>query len=231
MAEEPSQVELWSHFQTQRCGAFAQAKHRHRSLIRLAEELSSGRSLLNIGCGDGFLERTALERGWKVLSADPDQRSVDRLQSNGIDARCGAIESLPIASESVYVVVCTEVLEHLTPQSLKEGLKQIQRVLMPGGLLVGTVPYRENLLNNEVFCPHCQRTFHRWGHHQSFDEGKLRSDLEEYFSVTSIRPSYFPEWQALNWKGKLVASAQSAVGLFGVYGANAKLVFAASKPH
>lgn len=231
MAEEPSQVELWSHFQTQRREAFGQARHRHRSLIRLAEKLSNGRSLLNIGCGDGFLEHSALARGWKVVSVDPDQRSVERLQSNGIDARRGTIESLPVEPETVHVVVCTEVLEHLTPPSLEEGLKQIKLVLIPGGLLVGTVPYRENLLNNEVFCPHCHQTFHRWGHHQSFDEDRLRSVLGECFSVIRIRPSYFPEWKALNWKGKLMASAQSAVALCGIYGASAKLVFAASKAY
>jgi len=229
MADKPSQAELWSHFQTQRSEVFTQARSRHYSLIRLAERLSSGRSLLNIGCGNAFLERVALARGWKVLSVDPDRRSVELVKSTGVEARCGTIESLPVASESLHVVMCTEVFEHLTPHSLVEGLKEIRRALMPGGILIGTVPYRENLLDNEVFCPHCHQIFHRWGHHQSFDQAKIRSVLGEYFSVVSVRASYFPDWQALNWRGKLLASVQCALSLLGVYGASAKLVFAASK--
>ena len=185
--------------------------------------------MLNIGCGDGHLERAAVARGWRVLSVDPDDASVQRLRSMGIEARRGIIESLPIPSESLHLVACSEVLEHLTSDSLTAGLKEIRRVLKPGGILIGTVPYRENLVDNEVFCPNCQNVFHRWGHYQSFDEARIRAVLDEHLSVVDVRPRYFPQWRALNWKGKLVASAQRAFSLFGVYGAGAKLVFAAHK--
>ncbi len=125
---------------------------------------------MNIGCGDGYLERSAQQKGWQVVSVDPDSKSVDELKANGIDARCGFIESLPVESESINVVVSTEVFEHLIPDSMEAGLKEIHRILSPGGILIGTVPYRENLADNEVFCPDCRKSFHRWGHHQSFDE-------------------------------------------------------------
>jgi len=171
----------------------------------------------------------ASARGWKVLSVDPVEKSMARLVAAGIDARCGMIESLPVASNSVDVVVCTEVLEHLSPDSLADGLKEVRRVLMAGGVLIGTVPYRENMIDNEVFCPHCHQVFHRWGHHQSFDENKVRAILGEYFHVVRVRPSYFPQWDSLNWKGKLGASAQWVLSLFRVYGATARIVFIASK--
>ena len=229
MPSDLPQLELWSHLQTQRRESFADAKHRLDSLVRLAERCSAGRSLLNIGCGDGYLERSARKRQWEVLSVDPEPKSVAILKSEGIDARCGEIESLPVASESVDIVVCTEIFEHLTPETLDTGLKEIHRVLLPGGFLIGTVPYREDLSQGEVFCPHCKVTFHRWGHHQSFDEATMASWLGRYLSVRRLRPAYFVTWNTLNWKGKFVWTARFAFAVFGVYGADANLLFVAAK--
>lgn len=229
MPPDTPQVELWSHFQTVRPEAFRGAAKRLDSLIRLAEKHSHGRSLLNIGCGDGYLERSAQQRNWSVVSVDPDAKSVAALKARGIDARCGRIESLPVESDSLDVVLCTEVLEHLTPESLEAGLAEIRRVLKPAGLLIGTVPYRENLVENEVFCPDCRKTFHRWGHHQSFDEARLASLLGTHFEVRSVRPRYFPTWSMYNWKARLLWSARYAFALFGNYGRDANLLFMAAK--
>jgi len=146
----------------------------------------------------------------------------------GIDARRGIIESLPVASESINVVVATEVFEHLMPDSMEAGLKEIRRVLMPEGILIGTVPYRENLSDNEVFCPHCKMTFHRWGHHQSFDESRMRSVLENYFFARKVSPAFFAPWKALDWKGKLSVSARLAFSLFGIHGSTSNLLFIAA---
>src|SRR5215471_18850268 len=130
----PSQLQLWSHFQNQRPETFAQAANRLRSLLKLSERLCARGSLLNVGCGDGFLERTAAARGWKVLSVDPDEKSVERLRLMGIEARVGTIEAIPASSEGIDVVVCSEVFEHLATESLLKGLQEIRRVLVDGGI-------------------------------------------------------------------------------------------------
>jgi SAM-dependent methyltransferase len=229
MPADPPQIELWSHIQTEQTGAFDLAKKRLDSLIRRAEKLTSGRTLLNIGCGNGYLETAAQHRRWRVVSVDPDQKSVDRVKSLGIDARCGNIESLPLPSESFDVVMCTEVFEHLTRETLDTGLNEIKRVLVPDGVLMGTVPYRENLSDNQVFCPHCKRTFHRWGHHQSFDEAGMQSVLGRDFAVRTVKPVYFVPWALVSWKGKLLWSARFAFSVAGVYGSGANLFFTALK--
>jgi SAM-dependent methyltransferase len=228
MPQDTPQIELWSHIQTERLDAFEGAKTRLDSLIRRAEKLTRRRNLLNIGCGNGYLEARAQSRQWQVVSVDPDQKSVNRISSMGIDARCGSITSLPVPAASIDVVICTEVFEHLTQETLELGLKEIQRVLIPGGILIGTVPYRENLQDNEVFCPHCSRTFHRWGHHQSFDEVKMRGVLEREFHLRMVKPVYFPQWNQGGWKGKLLWSARWAFGMVGVYGSSANLFFSAA---
>lgn len=229
MSPDTSQFELWSHFQTERLEVFAASKSRLDYLLRLAERKSKGHSLLNIGCGSGYLEQAAKQKNWQVLSVDPDAQSVDRLKAMGIDARRGIIESLPVASESIDIVISTEVFEHLTPDSMEAGLREIQRVLLPGGILIGTVPYREDLSDNEVFCPHCKMIFHRWGHHQSFDESRMRSVLGNYFFAHKVSPAFFAPWNALDWKGKLSVSARLVFSLFGIHGSTSNLLFIAAK--
>lgn len=229
MSQQTSQTELWSHYQTGRLEVFAGSKSRLDFLVRFAGRLASGRSLLNIGCGDGYLECKAQQKKWSVISVDPDPSSISRLQGLGLDARCGLIESLPVDPQSVDVVICTEVLEHLTTDALEGGLSEIRRVLKPGGLLIGTVPYRENLAQNQVFCPDCKKTFHRWGHQQSFDEGGIRSVLGRYLKVQQARPVYFATWDVADWKGKMSISARLAFSWIGVHGANSNLLFVAAK--
>lgn len=229
MPADAPQVELWSHFQTERSDTFDLARKRLDVLVRRAEKLTPGRDLLNIGCGNGYLETAAQQRHWRVVSVDPDQKSVERVKSLGIDARRGTVDSLPLPAASLDAVICTEVFEHLTPATLDAGLKEIQRVLRPGGFLLGTVPYRENLSDNQVFCPHCSRTFHRWGHHQSFDEAKLRSVLDRDFAVPTVKPVYFVPWALVGWKGKLLWFARFAFSLVGVYGSGANLFFVATR--
>ncbi len=224
-----SQLGLWSHFQNQRAVSFDASKDRLNALIRYAERSAGGRSLLNIGCGNGYLEAAAQKKNWKVVSVDPDRESVARLGSAGIDARCGVIQALPVPSESMDVVICTEVLEHIPCEHLSSGIAEIHRVLKPRGALIGTVPYRENLVDNEVYCTHCQHIFHRWGHQQSFDEDKMRSLLEACFELRVVRQKYFPSWTAPSWKTRLTSAARYAFSLVGIYGSNTNLFFVAAK--
>jgi SAM-dependent methyltransferase len=229
MSPDTSQFELWSHFQTERLEVFEASKSRLEYLVKLAGKVSHGRTLLNIGCGSGYLEKSAKQQNWQVLSVDPDAQSVDRLKKIGVDARCGTIEALPIASESIDLVVSTEVFEHLTPEVMDTGLQEIQRVLAHGGALIGTVPYRERLIDNEAYCPHCKLVFHRWGHHQSFDELAMKSALEKYFTARKVGPIFFAPWNVLDWKGKLSVSARLAFSLFGIHGSTSNLLFIALK--
>ena len=229
MPPDTSQIKLWSHFQTERPEVFEASKSRLDYLLKLAGRICDGRSLLNIGCGDGYLENAARKRNWQVVSVDPDQKSVDHLKSVGIDARCGLIESLPVERESVDVVVATEVFEHLVPAVMDAGMREIQRVLVCGGVLIGTVPYRENLSDNQVFCPQCKIAFHRWGHHQMFDESTMKSALEKYFLVRKVRPVVFASWNTLEWKGKLSVSARLVFSWFGVHGSTSNLLFVGAK--
>jgi SAM-dependent methyltransferase len=203
--------------------------------LRLAQGASSQIApwietvLLNIGCGDGFLELRAKSTGWATLSVDPDEQAIGSLARAGIDARVGVIERLPVESATVDVVTATEVFEHLSTYSLAAGLIEISRVLQPGGLLVGTVPYREKLQDNTIFCPECKKFFHRWGHQQHFDESKMQGLLAGRFNVLTIAPRLFVPWNILNVKGRIGVLPKLILSKLRIHGTGENLFFLAEK--
>jgi SAM-dependent methyltransferase len=221
------QETIWAHYQNEGIAAFQGAKVRHNYLLNYAAR-AKPEAVLNIGCGDGYIELEGRKRGWRALSVDPDGRAMARLAEQGVEARKGSMEALPFADSSADVVICSEVLEHLTGEQLAAGLPEIRRVLRPGGMLIGTTPYREDLRENEFVCMHCGQKSHRWGHQQSFDEKRIRQLLEPWFTVREARPKYFPIWQT-NWKGKLLNAALVAASALGSHGQSANLFFVAAK--
>ncbi len=222
-----SQQTIWAHYQNEGIAVFQGDKTRHNYLLNYAARMEPA-AVLNIGCGDGYIELQGLKRGWQAFSVDPDARAMARLAEQGVKARAGGIEALPLEDSSTDVVICSEVLEHLSDEQLAAGLLEIKRVLRPGGMLIGTTPYREELKNNEFMCMHCGQKSHRWGHQQSFDEARMRQLLESQFTVREARPKYFPMWQT-NWKGKIFNAALVVLAALGSHGQGANLFFAAEK--
>jgi SAM-dependent methyltransferase len=154
---------------------------------------------LNIGVGTGYLEQLLVSRGVHAFSLDPSAATIERLRaelSMGDRARQGYSQRIPFASQSFDSVIMTEVLEHLSMDILHATLDEVARVLRPGGVLVGTVPFQEDLASNEVMCPRCQAQFHRWGHEQRFDVASLGALLNEHgFRVQRLYPRAFPDFR------------------------------------
>ena len=65
-------------------------------------------------------------------------------------------------------MLISEVIEHIPKDNLNKSVSEIYRVLKKDGILLVTVPFNENLIDNVTICPECGHNFHRWGHHNSF---------------------------------------------------------------
>lgn len=118
--------------------ALLRAEHRIRTPWVLAEierRFKENISLLDIGCGAGFLTNAAAEKGHRIVGVDlsatsleiahrhDKTTSVHYLQANGY--------SLPFPAETFEVVCAMDLLEHLEePRSL---IAEASRVLKKGG--------------------------------------------------------------------------------------------------
>jgi 2-polyprenyl-6-hydroxyphenyl methylase/3-demethylubiquinone-9 3-methyltransferase len=97
-----------------------------------------GRTVLDLGCGGGFMAEALAARGADVIGADVSRGAITiagrHAASQGLAIRYLAAsgEHLPLPDRSVDCVVCVDVLEHV--RSLDRVLDEIRRVLRPGGL-------------------------------------------------------------------------------------------------
>ena len=192
-----SQDKIWDYFQVEAVESFDEAVPRLNYLFKQAMKLAQGGNVrvLNIGVGNGWLERRCMKQGFETHALDPSAATVAGLVSEGIAAKAGSIDQLPYPDDHFDTVFCSEVLEHLDDSTLTSGLKDIARVLKRGGHLIGTVPFNEDLSTSRVVCPDCGKVFHRWGHQRSFDKALLRSELEDArLNVVALRTHAFPDY-------------------------------------
>jgi SAM-dependent methyltransferase len=138
-------------------------RQRYQDTLRLLPR-GEGRLLLDVGSFPGHLSALAQARGWEVLGLN------NAIEGGGVWTdfleRCGERkitirgceverEPFPVATASIDAVLFCELFEHLHLNPF-HTLKEIFRVLRPGGLLVLTTP---NLRRVETL----SRLWHGWG--------------------------------------------------------------------
>ncbi len=94
--------------------------------------------LLDIGCGFGFFLETAKRKGWDVIGLEITNDAVEACSSKGLNMHHGTLETAKFEDESFDVIVFIETIEHvIEPNRL---IKEIHRVLRPGGLVYLSTP-------------------------------------------------------------------------------------------
>ena len=226
------QDRIWDYFQNEGVESFARSQGR---LEFLARRLRPGTRALNVGVGDGALERMAAKKGVDIHSLDPSNRTIESLRKQlglGEKAQVGYCQAMPFPDEYFDVVVMSEVLEHLDEDVFVATLAEVKRVLRPGGRFIGTVPAREKLEDSIVVCPHCGNLFHRWGHKRSFSVDTLAAGLKQCFLVDSIYEIFFIDWESVGWWRKLQGLVKKFLSWRGIgtYGICRNIYFCAHKP-
>ncbi len=96
--------------------------------------------LLEIGCGDGDFLAMAEAAGWRVTGVEYSASACEkaRQQLNHGEVFCGELQSAPLEAGQFDLCVLSDVLEHV--RSPVDFLKEIHRLLKPGGALFITTP-------------------------------------------------------------------------------------------
>jgi 2-polyprenyl-3-methyl-5-hydroxy-6-metoxy-1,4-benzoquinol methylase len=109
------------------------------SEIRRYHGPETGR-LLEIGCGDGDFLALAETAGWRVTGIEYASAACEtarRRLKNG-EVRCGELQRMNLPGGQFDLCVISDVLEHV--RSPLEFLREIHRVLKPGGTLFVATP-------------------------------------------------------------------------------------------
>lgn len=198
----------------ERKGATEHDERRVREYI-ISKVLKDVNSILDVGCGKGWVAKTFLPKGKQVSSLDISLTNPSKVKKLFPDESHSGIVAdsfhLPFYNESFDCVIASEIIEHvINPAEFVQGLF---RVVKKGGRLIITTPYKEKLIY--YLCIHCNQKTPANAHINSFDENKLRmlykeNDLESYkyetfgnklliFLRTYVILQLFPFWL---WKIK-----------------------------
>lgn len=114
----------------------------HRRLVEQADVRPGGR-VLEIGCGTGNLAILAkrLRPDAEVVGLDADPKSLDRARRKaeraGVSMQLdrGLAQDLPYPDASFERVLSAFMFHHLRPEEKRRTLREVRRVLEPGGSL------------------------------------------------------------------------------------------------
>jgi ubiquinone/menaquinone biosynthesis C-methylase UbiE len=105
-----------------------------------AAEVTSSSVVVDVGIGTGFIAEGALAAGARVIGIDSSDRMLEqarkRFGAERFEARSGDIESLPVSTAEVDIVLANMVLHHAADPP--NAIREIARVLKPGGRVVIT---------------------------------------------------------------------------------------------
>jgi len=118
---------------------------KRRRRLTLAKCRLEGKMVLDFGCGNGAQTAEYMQDGCKIVALDVDEGDLRELSKHLLSRGERSIlpvrydgRSLPVADASVDVVLCYEVIEHVPDE--RQALREIGRVLKPGGEVVLSVP-------------------------------------------------------------------------------------------
>jgi SAM-dependent methyltransferase len=118
-------------------------EHWHRYLI--ASAIVSGKTVLEVGCGEGngvsFLARLAS----RIVGVDVDPRMIESARAahahENVEFRCGSADAIPIDGEDIFdVLLSLEAIEFLNPGDQAEFLRESKRLLKPDGIAIVATP-------------------------------------------------------------------------------------------
>lgn len=169
----------------QRCGARIEPKRisqaYFKSLNILFKETKTNSIVLDAGCNTGALSGELIEKGCLVYGIDINPLAVAMANYRGVFARVCPVEKLTFEDNFFDYCLAFEMLEHLyNPQ---EGLKELCRVLKPGGKLIGSVPYPRGMF---AFSSKYQRIFHQ----HNFTKESLKELLDKFFKSINIKAEH-----------------------------------------
>ena len=157
---------------------------------RLNQKLSSlvnksSRSILDVGCGNGWLSRMMQNDHNSVVSLDISFINVKKTLMNQSHQNHSGIVAdvfhLPFPDDSFDTIIASEIIEHTyDPNKFIDCLLQI---LKPDGQLIISTPYNEKI--SLSLCVHCNKPTPIDAHLHTFNEK----------NIIGIIPSNVKKWQ------------------------------------
>jgi len=136
----------------------------------LLDELRAGERVLDLGCGAGRFLRAIADAGAAPVGVEIAEAALERARRTAPGAELHRVDpdgALPLGDNSIDLVWCSEVLEHVADTA--HLLTEVRRVLAPdGGRLLVTTPCHGRLQAAAVALTRFDAHFDPAGQHLRF---------------------------------------------------------------
>lgn len=125
-------------------------------------------SILDIGSRDCYITRLLKPYFKNIVALDIDELKKDDAEINKVR---GNVVNLSFHDNSIDVILCSEVLEHIQNDFLGKACQEIIRVAKLQ-IIIG-VPFNEDIRVGRTTCLSCGKINNAWGHVNTFTKEKL----------------------------------------------------------
>lgn len=139
------------------------AKRRYLDIV-MKKFAKPGASVLDVGCGTGAVMQFFTEKGYRVEGIDMSDVALAYCREKGLSVKYSLAGSIDYPDATFDVVTASDVLEHLDDDGA--AVREIWRVLKPGGMFIATVPAHQALWSYHDVSLHHKR---RYGYRQFHD--------------------------------------------------------------
>jgi glycosyltransferase involved in cell wall biosynthesis/SAM-dependent methyltransferase len=145
----------------------------------MAPWIKPGNRCLDYGGGSGHLTSLMIDAGYRTAFFETST-ALASLFAASMKCKPEFLGAITSNDRTAFdVVLCTEVIEHVLEQETRHFLAALLQRIAPGGLLILTTPFAEDLAQSEVYCPNCDRHFHRWQHQRSWQLGDVENLMKQ----------------------------------------------------
>jgi ubiquinone/menaquinone biosynthesis C-methylase UbiE len=114
-----------------------------KHMMKYMKFLRKGSSLklLDVGCGEGYYVRDAIEEGIDAYGIDISSHALENALDRVKDRiSFGSITEIPFADDEFDLMTAFDVIEHIHPKDTLNAIAEIRRVLKPRGIVIMTTP-------------------------------------------------------------------------------------------
>ena len=111
---------------------------RQQEVLRKLARYASGRRLLDVGCGEGQLLRTAQSEGWDTFGIELSETAVRLCRERGLAVSKTDFFDSSLDHERFDGIIMSELIEHVPAPG--QFLRRAEELLEPGGILYLTTP-------------------------------------------------------------------------------------------
>lgn len=173
-------------------------------LNRFGEAVRDRGLVADLGCGPGHVARYLHERGVRMVGIDLAPGMIDwaRKRSPEIEFQVGDMRALELAAGALAGIVAFYSLIHIGEPEMGPTLRELRRVLAPGGLLLVAFHIGEETVHRDEL----------WGHAVSLDfrflmPAAMIAHLEAagFHVIERIEREPYPEVEHPSRRGYLLA--------------------------